>query len=321
MKPKEHLYLKWKFMISVAVWKGQRSEDVFIEPFWIEFDGFYKANRDRYYRAKRKWKNYKYFAHVYKEPGYRQDLVSFTRKVKSLGYTKENTVFTSLADRMKYYKGSKQIIFANSGALLGTRDVSNLLRKKGITLSVENVNARINRGADIFQTNRLAKYKWKGKYMSLGAVCEKEKIAHTVMGNRIYHDKLPLKKAIELARKSHRNYYQYKGKKYSITDLLKVLSRDFNIKITTLENRFYRFGYDLDKMINLPENKFNPSPKKVVLCKNGMHFKFDSIRDASKFVNRNRSGLSMLLNHGRGKTIAGYTAYFDKEKTDIKDEL
>ncbi len=176
MTAKEELKYTWQGIRAVSFNKsGCRYEGVFCE--WDSFEDFYKSNYQRYLRAKRKWKNYKKVTpiDINNKGKYKLRNVIFIRKVKEKGFTKKNTVFTSLSDRMKYHSPSKKIYIKDS--LLGTRDVENILKKKGLPVQMQTIRKRINNGENPFEgENRLAKYKYKGKYSSSLEIAEKEKI-------------------------------------------------------------------------------------------------------------------------------------------------
>ena len=103
MTIKEELRLNWHHVMAVCVWHGKRNEGCPIDEKWKTFDGFYADNIQRYYRAKKKWANYKRITPLNADSRYRVRHINFIRKVKERGFTKKNTCFTSASDRMKFH--------------------------------------------------------------------------------------------------------------------------------------------------------------------------------------------------------------------------
>jgi len=300
MTIKEELHVTWETILAVALRPNNKKyEDVPCD--WNTFDEFYKQNYQRYYRAKRKWENYikvtpkKY---RYKKKGnYEVRNICLIRKIREYGYTKKNTVFTSLSDRMKYHKTSKKIYINDK--LLGTRDVKNILKKQGVNFATVGViNARMNRGMNPFaKENRLKNFKWKGKYMALHEIAEKEGIIYSLLQNRIFHNKMKLHDAINYCKKYEVSEYLFEGEMLPPGEIIKTLSKKLGIKEEVLSNRFYRNNCDYTKIMYVKsDNKYAPYKKKVTAKKDGKSIKFNSITEACETLKLNISSASCYLN-------------------------
>ena len=110
-------------------------------------------------------------------------------------------------------------------------------------------------------------------------------------------------------KSAQRKFIESGGKirKITMPDLTDNLNKGL---FDALQGRFYKNDSDIEKIsYKESKNKYAPYSKKVRLTKNGIDKDFDSILEASKYLNRNTSNLSTLLK-GRGKTINGHTAKF-----------
>lgn len=309
MTTREKLYIVWKSIAAVSIQSGnKRFEGVFICDKWKTFDGFYNDNIQRYYRARKKWENYKRITAINPNAKNKPSHINFIRKVKSLGYTKKNTCFTSASDRMKFHYPSKKIILETR--VLGTRDVLNILNKKGIPVSGINViSHRMWSGLSPFmEDNRLKKWKWKGQNLPLKEIAKKEKIIHSLLSNKIYGDGMDLKKAIDYCRSYKPPTYLFEGKQLYTNEICKILSERHNIKESTIRSRFYKWGYEVDKLIiNKSVNKNAPYPKKVIAEKEGNKIEFNSIREASEALGISFGNLSTYANGKRKGKLKGYS--------------
>jgi len=299
MTIKEELYLTWKTVLAVALRpNNKRYEGVPCD--WNTFDEFYKQNYQKYYKAKRKWKNYiKVTPEKYrgkKKANYEKRNVCLIRKIKEDGYTKKNTVFTSSSDRMKYHKNTKKIYIDDK--LLGIRDVKNILKKEGVNFAIGAINARMNRGINPFdKDNRLKKFKWKGIYMPLHEIAKKEGIIYSLLQNRIFKNKMKLHDAINYCKKYKASEYLFDGKMLSPGQIIKTLSKRLGIKEEALTNRFYRNNCDYTKIMYIKSNnKYAPYKKKIIAKKDGASIRFNSIAGACKALNLNPSAASCYLN-------------------------
>ncbi len=294
-------------MISIAIYKGYRSEDVPIQEDWIDFESFYRLNKGRYYRARKKWKDYK---NVTVNGNNINTKVNFIRKDKKIGFTKENTVFTSPSDRMKYHKTAVNIKFGCDGALLGKRDVKNLLKKKGCALSMGNINLRIKQGRSIFEENRLNKFLWKGKKLSLRKIAEIESIDYNLLGNKVHTNKMTILDSVNYCKNFKRRTVVVDGKEMFPTEACLLLSKRYGVSKESMLNRFYKYDGNIERIsFGISKNKYAPTPKKVELKKGDFTKVFNSISEAAKYLNRSPSNLTTLL-QGRGKTINKHTARF-----------
>jgi hypothetical protein len=296
-------------MSAVALQKGnKRYEGVYIEDKWITFDGFYSDNIGRYYRAKKKWNNYKRITPINETAKFKPSHINFIRKVKSLGYTKKNTCFTSASDRMKYHKTSRKIVLESR--VLGTRDVKNILEKKGVEVSGINIiSQRMRNGLSPFMNeNRMKKFTWKGKHLPLHAIAKKENIILSLLRNKIFGEKMSLEKAVDYCRSYKPPTYLFEGEKLLPNEICKILSDRTGIRETTLRSRFYKWGYDLNKLvIEKSINKNAPYPKIVIAEKGNEKIKFNSIREAANKLGISFGNLSDYANGKRKGKLKGYT--------------
>ena len=309
MTARESLYIVWKSISAVALQRGnKRYEGVFIVDKWKTFDGFYNDNIGRYYRARKKWNNYKRITPINKTAKHNPSHINFIRKVKSLGYTKDNTCFTSASDRMKFHKTSRKIILENR--VLGTRDVKNILSKKGIDVSGINViSHRMRKGLSPFmEENRLKKWRWKGKNLPLHEIAKKENITLSLLSNKIHGEKLSLKTAVDYCKNYVPPTYLFEGEELLPNEICKILSHRTGIKESTLRSRFYKWGYELNKLvIEKSTNKNAPYPKIVIAEKDGEKIKFNSIREAANELGISFGNLSTYANGKRKGKLKGYT--------------
>lgn len=308
MTAKERLRIVWDSVASVALRKrSKRYEGVFITDKWKTFDGFYKDNINRYYLAVRKWRDYKRITPINKNAKYKPSHINFIRKVKALGYTKKNTCFTSASDRMKFHKTSYKIILGDK--ILGTRDVKNILSKRGIEVAGVNViSHRMWSGLSPFmKDNRLKKYKWKGKNLPLHKIAENENICFTLLQNKIYGNKLSLEKAIDYCRSYSPPTYLFEGEQLLPIEICRILSERTGIKESTLYSRFYKWGFDIDKLVSRSKNKTAPYPKIVIAVKGNERLQFNSIREAANKLGISHGNLSTYVNGKRKGKLKGYT--------------
>lgn len=306
MTAKQKLHLVWRQIKSVAINKhSKRFEGVFITDKWLTFDGYYKDNIGRYYKAVNKWKNYKRITNE-KSANPRQVLIDFIRKEKSKGYTKKNTCFTSPSDRMKFHISSYKVYLDDK--VIGTRDVKNILKKRGVdiktTLPISN---RIKNGLSPFITeNRLKKYLWNGKYMPLHEIASIENVKLSHLKNRIKREN-PVS-AVNSCRSYTPPTHSFEGKQLLPNEICKILSERTGIKESTLLRRFYHWGYDIDKLtIERSSNKHAPYPKIIIAQKGDVILQFNSIREAAKSLGIHSGNLSTYANGKRTGKLKGYT--------------
>lgn len=304
-------------MMFKCVYNSPRNDGSLMEEGWKDFDVFYKDNYRKYYRAKRKWKNYRRLtgdvgAELKVNP------VHLIRKIPDKGFFVKNLVFTSVADKMKYFKSSKNIFLDNKR--LGTRDVKNLLKKRGINLTITNIALRINEGRSVFGINRLKKWKWKGLYFSLEEIAVKENVKYTLLQNRVFIQGEPLGKAIIYCKNWVKTLYDYEGKMLTPTEIIRILSKKYNIPEITLCHRFYSWGYDVDRITKKSENKFVPYKKPIVVKKGNTEVVFDSTLATSKALNISVAQITNVV-RGVGNHVNGYKGYYVRLKTDDDNDI
>lgn len=216
---------------------------------WKTFEHFLKDNWIRYYRAFIKWRAYKRVV-----PGRVKDLsaplkiipVYFTIKIKERGYTKENTVFTSPSDSKKYSSYTHKYMFEDK--LLGTRDIKNILKKRGIVISIEKLVTRIHKGTDIFRPNDHNIVKWKGKYRSFKEIAKLEKVPYQSL-KKLYKKINDLKKAVDKARTvKPLKLYDFEGQRLLQMEICRILAKRTNLKVDTIRMRFQDWGFDIEKL-------------------------------------------------------------------------
>jgi len=307
MTTRESLYIVWKTVAAKAIQRGNlHFEDVPIEESWKTFEGFYEDNVSRYYRAKTKWKNYQRITPVNNTVKYKMTHIIFIRKVPGLGFTKKNTCFTSASDRMKFHKTSRKIMLDKK--VLGTRDVLNILKKKGIPISgIQVISSRMSKGESPFmKNNRLRKWFRNGKYSSLIEIAKEEGVPYTFLALKVSSKKLELEDAIKHCRDYVRKLYLFEEKQLLPHEICKILSKRHNIKESVMLSRFYRYGFDINKMIiKKSTSKYAPYPKKVIAEKEGSKLEFNSIRDAARKLGLTNGNVSRYVN-GKGR-LKGYS--------------
>lgn len=272
---------------------------------WQTFDGFVKDNWFRYYRAKVKWKDYKkLIIRKGRSNKLKINHVWFARKVPKLGYTKENTVFTSPSDLKKYSKSTHKYIFENK--LLGTRDIKNILKKRGINITMEGLVHRLNSGYDLFTANIDDKIKWKGKFRSFLDIAKLEGVSYDVLKKNYYKIR-DIRKAIDKTQESKPlTYYEFEGQFLTRTQISKILSKRTGILWATISERIKKHGLDLDKILHEKNSKKHSRlVKKIIAEKDGKIQKFDSLADAAKELKLHGSCISNVLK-GRYKQTGGY---------------
>jgi hypothetical protein len=317
MTTRQELYIVWKHIAAVALHPNDKKfQNVPCE--WKTFDEFYSKNYQRYYKAKLKWKNYKKVTPVKynKAKGkYTTRCVHFVRKVSKEGFTKKNTVFTSASDERKYRDNTHKIIF-DGQQLLGIRDVKNILKKNGIERSISSIIRLKNNNKSLFELNRLHKFFWKGKYMSLVEIAKKENINYGFLNNKICTDKFDLKDAVAHCKKYTAPLYSFEGENLYPHQIIEILSKRHNIKKSTLQYRFYNWGYDdIEKLvIKKSNNKFAPYPKKVCAEKDDKKQIFDSVKSMCEVLGiaRNSANNYLYKKYKRAKPPNGYVIYFIK---------
>lgn len=308
-KTERELYQMWGYIRRVCFGKAKIFEGVPCEKGWETFDGFKKANYFRYLRAKVKWKNYKRVSQH--RNGIPQELklnnVSLKRKVKELGYTMENTVFTSLSDKCKYSKSTHKYMF--EGQLLGTRDIKNILKKRGITITMEQITTRLNRGADVFAPGERFQIKWKGKYRSYKDIAEMEGVSYEMLKRRNYEVN-DIRKALDYCREwDGFPTYDFEGQSLRKMEICEILSSRTGIAQGTMKGRFTKHGMNLT-FLNAPLGVKLTARKTVYAIKDGIEQKFDSIDIAAETLGLTAGNISLAAN-GKYIHTGGYKFRFE----------
>lgn len=309
-KTERELYQMWSFIRKVCFGKGVLFEGVPCVKEWETFDGFKKANYFRYLRAKVKWKGYKRVSGqrnaATPEP-LKLNNVTLKRKVKELGYSLENTVFTSLSDRCKYIDANHKYMF--EGQLLGTRDIKNILKKRGIIISMEQITKRLNNGMDLFAPGERFKIKWKGEYRSYVDIAEMEKVSYEMLKRRNYEVN-DIRKALDYCREwDGFPQYEFEGQQLRKMEICKILSDRTGITKGTMNGRFTKFGMNLT-MLNLPLGVKITLRKTVYAFKDGIERKFDCIADAARELELSSGNISEAAS-GKQVHTGGYKFRFE----------
>lgn len=209
-----------------------------IDENWLTFDGFVKDNWVRYYRAIIKWRNYQ--KQAFKRPGDTEKLqnspIRFIAKVKDNGYTKENTVFTSPSDMTKYVSYTHKYMFEDR--LLGTRDIKNILKKRGINISMEQLVRRLKLGYDLFEPCVNNKIKYKGKYLNLVEISKLENVNYAVL-KKAYYEFEDIKKAIEKAKITKPlQKHLFEGQMLLRAEIYKIIAERLEMKLEYVRHIF-----------------------------------------------------------------------------------
>ena len=239
---------KYEKVIKVCRHKnGQLYEGVPLDENWKTFEDFLKDNWIRYCRALIKWRNYK---RVSPRKEYKGELkvnpIFFVRKIKELGYTKENTVFTSISDSMKY--SDKRHRYVIEDKLMGTRDIKNMLRKNGVDINMESITKRLRNKEELFSPKKKFYVMYKGKHRSFAEISKIENISKDVLKKR-YKKHRDIKKAIQSTKniKPFKTYL-FEGKNIRAFELADLLSKKEGINKSTLLNRIKKHGSDISKL-------------------------------------------------------------------------
>lgn len=227
-----------------------------IDENWLTFEGFVKDNWIRYYRAIIKWKNYH---RLDIRPGLdsielKNSNIRFICKVKEKGYTKENTVFTSISDMSKYVSYTHKYMFEDR--LLGTRDIQNILKKRGIYLYMETIVKRLKAGEDLFAPDVSKKIIYKGKYFDLMDISKIENVNYDVLKKRYYEVK-DISIAIENARKSKPlQRFLFEGEMLLRAEIHKIIADRLEMKFEYVKHIFKTNTFpDYDTAIQFLELK------------------------------------------------------------------
>lgn len=310
-KTERELYSMWDYFRKCCIRTScSQYEGTPYDKSWLTFEGFIKENWFRYLRAKVKWKNYKRVA--LKKRGetpapLKINNIRLKRKVMELGFTKENTVFTSPSDQMKYFESTHTYMF--EGQMLGTRDIKNILKKRGIELSMEQITKRLNSGLDLFAENNHAKIKWKGKYRSYVEIAQMENVQFDMLKKRNYEIN-DIRKALDYCR----NWdgfmtYEFEGKDLRKFEICSILSGRTGIAEGTIQGRFTKFGMNLPFLI-APLGAKLTMRKTIYAIKDGVEQKFASIEMASQKLGLTGANISQAVN-GKMVHCGGYKFRFE----------
>lgn len=309
LRRRKALWNIYGYVRKVTRQNGVKYEGVYLDPKWETFDDFIKDNWFRYYRALIKWKNYKRVVTRDQYSGkLKHTKIRFVRKVKELGYTKENTVFTSPSDGMKYHRTAHKIMFEDK--LLGTRDIKNILKKRGIDITIEQIIKRAKTPDTLFNPKEREYVKYKGKYHSLVYIADKEGLNYDTLKNCFYNKQKNIKKAIDRAKDYKINPYhktfEYKGERLKIHEILMKISKETGFSYETIKGRYKTHGYNLE-ILTMPKHskQFSGSTKKVVAIKDGKEQYFNSMEEAAKALNLHCNLISRTAN-GYNKHTGGY---------------
>jgi hypothetical protein len=208
---------------------------------------------------------------------------------------------------MKFHKTAKIIMFDNKR--LGTRDIKNILHKKGINRSMTNLSKLHTEGVSLFKPNRLHEWKYKGEYLSLNEISKKENISLPLLkekttGRSKFNNLL---EAIKYCKKynPNKNKYLFEGELLYPKEIFAIISKKYKIKESTIRSRFYKYGVDIDKLINKSTSKSAPYRKKIIAKKGKIKLIFESIEGASRSLDAQRSSIQKALK-GKVKKVKGY---------------
>lgn len=285
--------------------RGEKYEGVPLSSNWQSFDDFVKDNWIRYYRALIKWRNYKSVTSKEKNPRkLKNNYVRFKRKIKSRGYSKDNTVFTSPSDMMKYAEYTHKYMFEDR--LLGTRDIKNILLKRGINITMEAITDRLKAEKNIFDPKTSKHIKWKGKFRNFIEIAEIENVNYDILKAAFYR-KNDIRKAIDTARNTKKSKkYNFEGQELSQIKILEILHSRTDIEIKLLRSRFKKHGLNIQKLSARKNYKgYSKAAKRIMLEKNGKKQIFNSISDAARELNLKMSLISRVLN-GQNSQTGGY---------------
>lgn len=318
-KYQQELYSSWDYFRKCCIRKQcSKYEGVPYDNKWETFEGFVKENWFRYFRAKVKWKNYTRVAPrkgEYETPLIHRN-IRLKRKVKELGFTKDNTVFTSPSDQMKYFESTHKYMF--EGQLLGTRDIKNILKKRGINLGMEQVVMRLKKGMDLFEPSIDCKIKWKGKYRSYVEIADMEKISLSSL-KKLNVENNNIRKSVDQCREWEGfPAYEFEGENLRRFQICEIIAERTGLRQTTINSRFTKHGMNLSVLtapetiykLHAPKGEKKSLQKIIYSFKDGIEQKFESIAQAGDKLNLNHANISLAAN---GKIVhsGGYKFRFE----------
>lgn len=306
-------------MKYVAIHKNNnRYEGVPINEKWLDFDLFYNDNIKRYIKAKNKWKNYhgvtpKKYSKA--KTGRKIRYIIMIRKIKANGYFKNNTVFTSISDAMKYWNYTNKYMIENR--LLGTRDIQNILKKKGIDKAMNTIAKQRKNGFNIFLPHKKGIYFWKGKYRDLHSISRMEDVNYGQLRQRLYQNDSKLVDEIAYCKGYKETKYNFEGKMLFPKEIIDIVHYRTGIKKTTLLGRFYKWGIDnIDKFeCKKSDNKMSPYPKPVIIKNDNEEYIFKSVAELCRALGISVGNASNYANGKRKGKLKGYHLQYANQTT------
>jgi hypothetical protein len=140
-----------------------------IEEEWIPykqgFQQFYNHIIKQYNKAEKKWNKYNNVV-ARRKPLTKgtQCLIYITLKIKEKGLTKRNILITNASDAQKVRNTTHKIIFEDQ--LLSTRDIQNILKKRGVSITIEQIAKRIRTQQNVIAIKVRNKILYQNKYMN-----------------------------------------------------------------------------------------------------------------------------------------------------------
>lgn len=155
-----------------------------IEEEWIAreigFINFIIYILPQYKKATKKWRNYKYVTNRMdqkKTNRPRNNSIWISLKYKEKGLTKRNIQITCPTETQKTRINTHKIMFENK--LLSTRDIQNILKKRGIFISLMSITKRIRKQQKILVIRNKEKILYQKQYRS---TCEIERMNNIHIG-------------------------------------------------------------------------------------------------------------------------------------------
>lgn len=178
--------------------RAKRFSTKYNQPFensWYDFNVFYNWMYPRYNKALKNCINNKSITNR----SLNKDPVRIQRRNASKAYTKNNIVFVSTTQAVKFHNRTgihktNKVILNNKIHFI--RDLVNITKKRGLIITPSGIINRIKKGEDVFKIKKQSQYLYKDKYVSLVAISKDLIISYHLLKHCINKKKMSLQQAI-----------------------------------------------------------------------------------------------------------------------------
>jgi hypothetical protein len=130
--------------------------------------------------------------------------INLTRKDKAKGFVPGNLIFTNPSEATKTTKKTHKYLFENK--LLGTRDIKNILKQRGINITMESIVKRLSTNTPLFSVNRNAKFMYKEKLRNWQEIGKLENVHWEALKGRVLHKHVTIEEAVKYFKTININY-------------------------------------------------------------------------------------------------------------------